>query len=1288
MSSRKEGSAHKPRVPSDYVAVEGSERRPSPGARLVGPADARERMTVTIVLRRRLDGEPVPDFEHFLTTPPAERPRLSAEEFASRYGASPEDIEKVTDFAGKQGLTVESTDAARRAVVVAGTVEQMSKAFAVGLDTYEHEVVARRGDKPVTEQYRGRDGSIHIPKGLADIVVGVFGLDNRRITKHNAADPPNTNPLAITTITSLYNFPTNSASGQTIGILSEAGYMSSDISTSFGGSPPTVTDVTVDASNDGSSDAETTQDIVIAAKAAPGASIAAYFTTYTQQGWVDLIGRVAHPQPGDPVCSVLSSSFYVANGDDSATLAAESVSTSWLTAVTQAFQDAAIQGVTICIACGDTGTDSKVGDGNAHVQYPGSDPWVLSVGGTTIGNVSGSSFDEYVWNDPDPSDPNHWGTTGGGVSDFFGVPSYQSGAGVPPSINDGTHRGRGVPDVAANASLNAGYTGITVGGSSFTGNGTSASAPLWAGLIAVINAALGVNIGFVNPALYAIGSAGFKDITGAAGPADNANGGVAGYPAGTGWDACTGWGSPNGVALLNALRSIYTRSAYFIVDKSTYGRDEVADVISTGGGLYSSAFWVVVEGFSINQLGASTPAITGPFSSTPGIAVFPDASGPEYESPSDLYTPQRIRFPYNVIFSSGALSAFPASGTAPVEDVVTASITAAGATVSGQTVFELVSGADPYFTNIDPNNENAFWLSQDLRVFSAANGDTPLPGGPTMGNDPYDFIQRMIGFLNSTPLYTAPGADQLNALPGQSGYETGDSSVTPLDAANRQNFNFAVARVRLQDAALASADNVRVFFRLWVAASCDTDFQPSTTYKSTLGTSGADAGKPLFPLPSGTGLMDPSGQSVQTLPFFATDANGTHDYDATVGNANIRTIQVPSGHDKVWAYFGAFLDVYNGSNQSRFGGTHHCLVAEIAYDDAPIVNANGVTMSPANSDKLAQRNLQITSSGNPSYPDTHRVPQAFDTRASEPLDATPGALLNYPDELMIDWGNTPAGSVASVYWPQVDAADVVALATKLYGEHPLTTAEANTVRCPVEGGVTYVPILPATGKTFAGLLTVELPNSVRIGQEFRITVRRITTRRQGKAAGEGPVISRERQVTAAVESSAHRGKAMRNWRYVTGTFQVTIPVGSDEALLLPEETTLAVLEWRREHMQPVNRWYPVLDKYIGYVRGRVDGFGGDAAGVKPSLQGVPRPLVPWGRAPAMHRGRVEEVIYDCFGDLEGFVLAGCCTEREVFECREPGLGLLLLRACKDDLRVAVVVDDKRGRRVCGLRLSR
>lgn len=244
----------------------------------------------------------------------------------------------------------------------------------------------------------------------------------------------------------------------------------------------------------------------------------------------------------------------MSNGDDAATLAAEGLSVGWLNAITAAFQDASIQSVTVCIATGDTGTDSKVGDGKAHVQYPASDPWVLAVGGTTVGNVSGTSFDEYVWNDTFfGGQP---GATGGGISDFFvQKPSYQSGSPVPASLNDG-HSGRGIPDVAANASPNSGYP-LTVGGKASVGNGTSASAPLWAGLIAVINAGLGENVGFANPALYAIGSNGFRDIVGAPGPADNGLNGVAGYPAGPGWDACTGWGSINGTALLAALQQYF-----------------------------------------------------------------------------------------------------------------------------------------------------------------------------------------------------------------------------------------------------------------------------------------------------------------------------------------------------------------------------------------------------------------------------------------------------------------------------------------------------------------------------------------------------------------------------------------------------------------------------------------------------------------------------------------------------------------------------------------------------------
>jgi kumamolisin len=544
-------------IPQNYRRLEGSERRPAQSARLLGPADDNESFTVTIILRRRSDGPPAPDHSYFVT-PSARRPRMSRDEFAAKYGAHPGELAHVGDFARSQGLTVVETDAAQRSVVVSGTVAQMNKAFAVTLGRYEHSVARRQGDGPRTEAYRGREGYIHVPADIADAIIGVFGLDNRRITKRNAGDPPNTTTLTVQQVTKLYKFPTNSAAGQTIAIFSENGYRPADVSQSFGGNPPTVTDVSVDASNSGAADGETTQDIFIAGAAAPGAKIAVYFTTYSQQGWVDLIGRVVHPKAGDPVCSVLSSSFYVSNGDDATTLLQEGISTAWITALSNAFQDAAIQGVTICIASGDTGTDSKVGNGKAHVQYPGSDPWVLSVGGTTIGNVSGTSFDEYVWNDT------FFGTavgaTGGGISDHFTPePSYQNNAGVPGSLNDG-HNGRGVPDVAANASPNSGYP-LIVGGSPSTGNGTSASAPLWAGLIAVINAGLGENVGFVNPRLYALGSSAFRDIVGAPGPASNALNGVAGYPAGPGWDACTGWGSPNGVALLNGLKDLREESA-------------------------------------------------------------------------------------------------------------------------------------------------------------------------------------------------------------------------------------------------------------------------------------------------------------------------------------------------------------------------------------------------------------------------------------------------------------------------------------------------------------------------------------------------------------------------------------------------------------------------------------------------------------------------------------------------------------------------------------------------------
>ena len=258
------------KTPKGYAPLEGSERRPARNAKFLGPADAKEQFSVTIILRRRPDGPPLPNMSSFGLTAPSQHRRMLEDEFASKYGAAPDDIDRVTKFANEHGLTVVESNAARRSVVVSGTVAQMSKAFAVTLGRYQHTVVRRLHEGPRTEIYRGRDGFIYAPEGLAEVIIGVFGLDNRRITKRNGGDPPGTTfppGLQVPQIAQLYNFPTNSAAKQIIAIFSEAGYQTPDIKQYFkslGLPMPTVTDITVDASNDGNGDTETTQDICIA----------------------------------------------------------------------------------------------------------------------------------------------------------------------------------------------------------------------------------------------------------------------------------------------------------------------------------------------------------------------------------------------------------------------------------------------------------------------------------------------------------------------------------------------------------------------------------------------------------------------------------------------------------------------------------------------------------------------------------------------------------------------------------------------------------------------------------------------------------------------------------------------------------------------------------------------------------------------------------------------------------------------------------------------------------------
>jgi kumamolisin len=207
----------------------------------------------------------------------------------------------------------------------------------------------------------------------------------------------------------------------------------------------------------------------------------------------------------------------------------------------EAFQSAAAMGVTVCVAAGDDGSTDGVTDGLNHVDFPASSPNVLACGGTELIASGNAITSETVWNEL----ANNEGATGGGISDVFPLPSWQTGAGVPPSANSSHNVGRGVPDVAGDADPATGYVTLVDGNPDVIG-GTSAVAPLWAGLIALINQSIGKPVGFINPLLYedASTAADFHDIT------SGTNGA---YSAGPGWDACTGLGSPIGIQVATAL---------------------------------------------------------------------------------------------------------------------------------------------------------------------------------------------------------------------------------------------------------------------------------------------------------------------------------------------------------------------------------------------------------------------------------------------------------------------------------------------------------------------------------------------------------------------------------------------------------------------------------------------------------------------------------------------------------------------------------------------------------------
>jgi|HubBroStandDraft_2_1064218.scaffolds.fasta_scaffold00177_17 kumamolisin len=495
---------------------------------------------------------------------------MTGEEFTAEYGAAPSDLDLVAAFAARHKLDVIERNAAQRTVIVSGKVADVNKAFSLDLGLYE--LPTKREDEPKrlkggsppkvandTRSHRGYEGAVHLPAELAPVVEGLFGLDNRPMARRAmpVVPLPVITPLTPPQVAELYDFPVppHHIGMETIGLLEfsdpvigKCGYHPSDIdayfTTAMGIGPgyltPMLTDIGINGATNspgGPDDAEVTLDIEVAGSVAQGAHIAVYFTTWDENGWILALKRAVHPHPGEPRPSVLSISWDWAEFDHLGNLAWTPAA---IAAVSATFQEAAMFGMTVLVASGDDGSNCQVYDGKAHVYYPTSDPWVISCGGTTIGNVSGTSFTEVTWTDN--------GITGGGISDVFDLPSWQRHANVPLSVNPGHRKGRGLPDIAGYAN---GYEIVLDGVSSPGWSGTSETAPLYAALIAIINARLGERVGYLNPILYSHRAAGiFRDI---ADGRTNATGGAPGYVSVPGWDACTGLGSIKGKALLRLL---------------------------------------------------------------------------------------------------------------------------------------------------------------------------------------------------------------------------------------------------------------------------------------------------------------------------------------------------------------------------------------------------------------------------------------------------------------------------------------------------------------------------------------------------------------------------------------------------------------------------------------------------------------------------------------------------------------------------------------------------------------
>lgn len=491
---------------------------------------------------------------------PAQRKLLSWAELERLASASGAGLACLEDLARWAGLRIAETDRICGTALLAGSPAALERAFRLKLNLYRDQ----------HREYLSHAGPVHVPAELAGVVEAVLGLDARPVVRRHAIGPRlgRAAPVHPAQVAEIYRFPKDATgAGQTISLIElGGGFDAADMREYFrrlGRRPPALSIREIEGARnapaspaeirryweslpEGNSSAgppgggssgqqlerigwtiEATMDIQLASTLAPGARIAVYFAPPTAHGKLQAIRAALRERKRPGVVSM----SWGAHEDE--------FNGSTVAAIERMLRLAALRGVTVCCSSGDDGDGTAAG-GGPRVNYPASSPHVLACGGThLVGSRAGAR--ESVWREEFAGRAM---ASAGGASRVFPRPDWQATAPVRRKTGAG---GRGVPDVAAKADVAEGY-GILVAGLDIAMGGTSAAAPLWAALVARLNEKLGVPAGYLTPLFYQPRFRScFSDITsGESGPR---------YRASRGWDPCTGWGSPKGAQLLEALRA-------------------------------------------------------------------------------------------------------------------------------------------------------------------------------------------------------------------------------------------------------------------------------------------------------------------------------------------------------------------------------------------------------------------------------------------------------------------------------------------------------------------------------------------------------------------------------------------------------------------------------------------------------------------------------------------------------------------------------------------------------------